>query len=242
MSGQIRDKVAIVTGASSGIGKAIARQLSAMGMRLVLIGRDQARLENLVDELSCEAIWIATDLADEHAVQKLVDQTMEQFGSIDVLVENAGVFGNESVADTAPSDIVEMVNVNLTSVILLAQAVLLHMRKTKSGEILVVGSIAGISDMRNEAVYSATKHGVNAFVRSLRRQVQADGIRVGSVLPGTVATELWGKVDPQKTDQQVDAREVLRPEDIAEIVAFMITRPPNVSVRELVVLPQAQDI
>jgi ribitol 2-dehydrogenase len=83
---------------------------------------------------------------------------------------------------------------------------------------------------------------VNAFVRSLRRQVQADGIRVGSILPGTVATELWGEIDAAKIDEQVASHQVLRPEDIAEMVAFMVTQPAHVSIREIVVLPQAQDI
>lgn len=242
MKSGIEGKIALVTGASSGIGKAIARKLSSMGLRLVLVGRNHARLEALANELGDDVIWIAADLTEELQAQNLIDQTIEKFGAIDVLIENAGVFGNESIADTASSDIVEMVNVNLTSVILLAQAALPHMQKNGSGEILVIGSIAGISDMRNEAVYSATKHGVNAFVRSLRRQAQGDGIRVGTILPGTVATELWGEIDAQKIDQQVESREVLRPEDIAELVAFMIGQPENVSIRELVVLPQAQDI
>lgn len=242
MKNRLDGKVALVTGASSGIGRAVARCLHGLGAKLVLVARNQERLEELAKELGGDTIWFAIDLANSAEIPGLIQKTVEHFGSIDVLIENAGVFGNRQLADTAASDIEQMVDVNLTSVMLLAQATLPYMQSQKSGEILVIGSIAGVTDMRNEAVYAATKHGINAFVRSLRRQVQKDGIRVGSVLPGTVATELWADLDPSKTVDQVATREILLPADIANIIAFMLQQPDHVSIREIVVLPQAQDI
>lgn len=242
MNNSLGEKVALITGASSGIGRSIARRLSSMGLKLVLVARNQQRLDQLVDELGGDVVAISTDLAKADGIQGLARTAVEQFGSIDILVENAGIFDNRDFTEIEPENVKQMIDVNLTSLMLLAQAVLPQMSKQKSGDILVVGSIAGVTDMRNQAVYAATKHGVNAFIRSLRRQVQQDGIRVSSVLPGTVATELWGEIDAAAVDEQVSLGEVLRPEDVAEIVAFMLQQPAHVAIRELIVLPQRQDI
>ncbi|MCR9236357.1 MAG: SDR family oxidoreductase [Alphaproteobacteria bacterium] len=242
MSKSLEGKTALVTGASSGIGRAIARKLSKMGCKLVLAARERKTLELVADELEGESICVPTDLADRAQVDALVKEAVKKFGSLDILIENAGIYTSDTFSDMTPEAMQKMIDVNLTSIMVLSHAVLPYMKQQQSGEIMVIGSIAGVADMRDEAVYSATKHAANAFVRSLRRQVASDGIRVGSILPGTVATELWGDIDPARIDQQVAEGEVLRPEDIAEIAAFMLQQPANVTIRELVVLPQAQDI
>lgn len=242
MSKSLEGKTALVTGASSGIGRAIARKLSKMGCKLVLAARERKTLELVAHELEGESICVPTDLADRAQVDVLVKEAVKKFGSIDILIENAGIYTSDTFSDMTPEAMQKMIDVNLTSIMVLSHAVLPYMKQQQSGEIMVIGSIAGVADMRDEAVYSATKHAANAFVRSLRRQVAPDGIRVGSILPGTVATELWGDIDPARIDQQVAEGEVLRPEDIAEIAAFMLQQPANVTIRELVVLPQAQDI
>lgn len=242
MNKSLEGKTALVTGASSGIGRAIARKLSGLGCNLVLAARNSETLELVGRDLEGESICIPTDLAEPGQVEALVSKAVDVFGTIDILVENAGVYTTDSFADMTPQTMQKMIDVNLTSIMVLAHAVLPYMKNQKSGEIMVIGSIAGVADMRDEAVYSATKHAANAFIRSLRRQVAPDGIRVGSILPGTVATELWGDIDPAHVDQQVADGDVLRPEDIAEIAAFMLQQPSNVTIRELVVLPQAQDI
>lgn len=242
MSKSLEGKTALVTGASSGIGRAIARKLSKMGCKLVLAARERKTLELVAHELEGESICVPTDLADRVQVEALVKEAIKKFGSLDILIENAGIYTSDAFSDMTPEVMQKMVDVNLTSIMVLSHAVLPYMKQQQSGEIMVIGSIAGVADMRDEAVYSATKHAANAFVRSLRRQVAPDGIRVGSILPGTVATELWGEIDPVRIDQQVAEGEVLRPEDIAEIAAFMLQQPANVTIRELVVLPQAQDI
>lgn len=242
MSKSLEGKTALVTGASFGIGRAIARNLSKMGCKLVLAARERKTLELVAHELEGESICVPTDLADRAQVDVLVKEAVKKFGSIDILIENAGIYTSDTFSDMTPEAMQKMIDVNLTSIMVLSHAVLPYMKQQQSGEIMVIGSIAGVADMRDEAVYSATKHAANAFVRSLRRQVAPDGIRVGSILPGTVATELWGDIDPARIDQQVAEGEVLRPEDIAEIAAFMLQQPANVTIRELVVLPQAQDI
>lgn len=242
MSKSLEGKTALVTGASSGIGRAIARKLSKMGCKVVLAARERKTLELVAHELEGESICVPTDLADRAQVEELVKEAVKKFGSLDILIENAGIYTSDAFSDMTSDAMQKMVDVNLTSIMVLSHAVLPYMKQQQSGEIMVIGSIAGVADMRDEAVYSATKHAANAFVRSLRRQVAPDGIRVGSILPGTVATELWGDIDPARIDQQVAEGEVLRPEDIAEIAAFMLQQPANVTIRELVVLPQAQDI
>ncbi len=238
----LNGKVALITGASSGIGRAIARRLAECGCRLVLAGRDTKRLNSLVAELGNESVAAPQDLAHQDEVTRALDIAIGSFGQLDVLVLNAGLFSNVLFEDEHIEVSQSMIDVNFASVVRLTHAALPILKKRSSAEILGIGSIAGVSDMRNEAVYSATKHALNAFLRSLRRQVADDGIRVTSILPGTVATELWNLTDLEEIEARVEKREVLRSEDIARIAEFVLTQPAHVSIRELVVLPQAQDI
>ncbi len=242
MEQSLSGKVALVTGASSGIGRAIARRLARCGCRLVLCGRDEGRLNGLVAELGSGAVAVPQNLAHEDEVTRPLDIAIQSFGQIDVLVLNAGLFSNAPFEDERIEVSQSMIDVNFASVVRLTHAALPLLKERGSAEILGIGSIAGVSDMRNEAVYSATKHALNAFLRSLRRQVAKDGIRVTSILPGTVATELWGLTDPDEIEAKVEERQVLRAEDIARIAEFVLTQPAHVTIRELVVLPQAQDI
>ncbi len=242
MEQSLDGKVALVTGASSGIGRAIARRLAECGCRLVLSGRDVDRLNALVAELGTDAVAAPQNLEHRDEVTRPLDVATQKFGQLDVLVLNAGLFSNAAFEEERIDVSQSMIDVNFASVVRLSHAALPLLKQRGSAEILGIGSIAGVSDMRNEAVYSATKHALNAFLRSLRRQVANDGIRVTSILPGTVATELWGLDDPEEIDAKVEQREALRAEDIARIAEFVLTQPPHVTIRELVVLPQAQDI
>ena len=133
-----------------------------------------------------------------------------------------------------------MLNVN--SVFRAVRAVLPHMQARRSGDILVTSSISAHQALHFEPIYSASKHAVNAFVHGLRRQLIPDNIRVGSLAPGTVLNELWGYTDPAEIDKQVVARAGLRCEDVVEAALFMLTRPPHVAIRDLVILPQALDL
>lgn len=242
MERNLNGKVALVTGASSGIGRAIARRLAKCGCRLVLSGRSRDRLTALVKELGSIAIEAPQNLSVEDEITSSLDVAQKAFGRLDILVLNAGLFSNKPFAEEDIGYSQAMIDVNLSSVIRMTHAALPLLRAQNRSEILAIGSIAGVSDMRDEAVYSATKHALNAFLRSLRRQVSNDGIRVTSILPGTVATELWGLTDQAEIEEKVSRCEVLRAEDIAEIAEFVLDQPPHVSIRELVVLPLAQDI
>ena len=135
-----------------------------------------------------------------------------------------------------------MIAVNVNSVFRSVRAVLPEMIARRSGDIVVTSSIAGHQAMRLEPVYSATKHAVQTFVHGVRRQIAPHNVRIGAVAPGTVLNELWGLTDPAEVDRRAGLREGLRSEDVAEACLWMLTRPPNVTIRDLVILPQNQDI
>ena len=238
----LHGKIALVTGASSGIGRAIARRFVACGCKVVLSGRNKERLQALGNELDGAAIVAPQDLSQQSDITSSLDLAQLEYGKLDILVLNAGLFSNDEFAEHDVETSQRMIDVNFSSVVQLTHAALPLLKIQDRSEILAIGSIAGVSDMRNEAVYSATKHALNAFLRSLRRQVAKDGIRVTSILPGTVATELWGLTDEDEIADRVEKCEVLRAEDVANIAEFVLTQPRNVAIRELVVLPHAQDI
>lgn len=245
MGDPLAGKVMIVTGASSGIGRAIARTMAARGARTVLAARSEERLTELADELGAagaDALALPTDVTVAEEVTALVDATLERFGCIDALVANAGVYVPGDVAEGDPDAWAAMVDVNVTGVLRCVRAALPAMIERGSGDVLVTGSISGYQAIHWEPVYSATKHAIRSFVHGLRRQVAPHGIRVGSLAPGMVANELWGLGDAAEIERRVAERGALRSEDVAEIAAFMLSRPPHVTIRDLVVLPQGQDL
>lgn len=243
MAQSLNGKVALVTGASSGIGRALANMLAAEGVKLVLVGRSAERLQAVAKKHSgVETLVLAADLGKPADVEHIAADSLKRFGHIDILLANAGLYipGEAAEADANAWD--EMLAVNVNSVFRLVRALLPQMIKRKSGDIIVTSSIAGHQVLRMEAVYSASKHAVQAFVHSLRRQVAAHNVRVGAVAPGTVLNELWGYRNLVDIEAKVATHEGLRSEDVAEAVLFMLTRPANVTIRDLVILPQNQDI
>jgi len=243
MSRDLKDKVALVTGASSGIGRALARMLAGQGARLALVGRSAERLEAVRAEFpDTEALAIAADLTQQAEVERTVSETLARFGRVDILLANAGLYLPGDVVETDPDQFDEVIGVNVNAVFRAVRAVLPGMIERGSGEIIVTSSIAGHQALHWEPVYSATKHAVQAFVHGVRRQVAPYGIRVGAIAPGVVLNELWGYSDPAAIAAKAAAREGLLSEDVADAVHFMLTRPANVTIRDLVILPQNQDI
>lgn len=239
---ELSGKTAIVTGASSGIGRATARVLAEHGMRLALAARSTTALERLASELGDDALAVATDVTEQADVERLVARTLERFGQIDVLFANAGLYLAGPVADGAPEAFADLIDTNVTAMMRCVHAVLPSMLERGTGDVLVTSSISGHEAIHWEPVYSASKHAVQSFVHGLRRQVCDRGVRVGAIAPGVVLNELWGVTDPERIEQGVAERTGLRSEDVAEIVAFMLSRPRHVTIRDLVVLPQNQDI
>jgi ribitol 2-dehydrogenase len=242
MASVLSGKVAIITGASSGIGAAAARALVREGCRVALAARSAERLGALAAELGAEALAVAADVTSGADVARLVGATQDRFGRIDILLANAGLYLTGPLPEGDPEAMVRLVDVNVSGVLRCVHAVLPHLRSQRAGDILVTSSISGHVDIPWEPVYSASKHAVQALVHTLRRQVAGDGIRVGAVAPGMVANELWGIRTQAEVDARVAAHTALRNEDVVEAIVFMLTRPPHVTIRDLVLLPQAQDL
>jgi ribitol 2-dehydrogenase len=235
-------KVVIVTGASSGIGAATARTLAGFDCKLTLAARSADKLRALAQEIGSNAIAVPTDMSIASEVTAMVSSTQARFGRVDVLFANAGIYKPGQFSDGDPDTWAKLIDVNINGVMRCVHAVLPHMSAQQSGDILITSSIAGVTELRNEPVYGASKHALQVFVHTLRRQVASQGIRVGSIAPGTVANELWGYTDPAEIDKQVNQRAAIRSEDVAELVVFMLSQPAHVTIRDVVILPQNQDI
>lgn len=235
-------RVIIITGASTGIGAAAARVLVTLGCRVVLAARSADKLQALANELGPAAISTPADVTREVDVQRMVAKAIETFGRIDALLANAGIYIPGQIAEGNPDDWARLIDVNINGVLRCVHAVLPYMREQKSGDILVTSSISGFSDIHWEPVYSASKHAIQSFVHTLRRQVISYNIRVGSIAPGTVANELWGISSKEEIDRRVADHTCLRSEDVAEAIVFMLSQPPHVVIRDLVMLPQAFDL
>jgi ribitol 2-dehydrogenase len=242
MTHPLTDKVVIITGASSGIGAAVARALAPLGSKLTLAARSVEKLNALAAELGTQTLVVPADMTVPADVTGMVARAVEHFGRVDVLFANAGIYIPGQVAEGDPDAWANLMDVNVDGVLRGVHAVLPHMMAQRSGDILVTSSISGFIDIHWEPIYSASKHAIQGFVHTLRRQVLPYGIRVGAIAPGMVANELWGFTDPAEIAKQVAARACLRSEDVAEAVIFMLAQPPHVTIRDLVMLPQGQDL
>ena len=242
MRQDLTGKVALVTGASSGIGRAMARAAAAEGMRVALVGRSAERLGAVAAEIGNDALALPADLTRPDELDGIVAEAISRFGGIDVLLPNAGLYIPGDVAEGDPDAWDDLIAINVSSVFRLVRAVLPGMIERKQGHIVVTSSVSGHQAIHWEPIYSASKHAIQSFVHGLRRQVASHNIRVGEVSPGVVLNELWGYTDAASIAEKVAAREGLQSEDVAEAVIFMLTRPANVTIRDLVILPQNQDI
>ncbi len=235
-------KVMIITGASSGIGRAAALRFAAEGLQLALVARSRDRLEKLAEEVSGDPLVIPADLTVAEEVGAVAKAVADRFGRTDILFANAGSYVSGDVVDGDPDTWDKLLQLNVNSVFRLVHAILPGMIAQRSGDIVVTSSIAGHQAIHWEPVYSASKHAVQSFVHGLRRQVAPHGVKVGSLAPGMVLNELWGITDPAEVERLAAARTGLRSEDVVDALHFMLTRPPNATVRDLVLLPQNQDL
>jgi ribitol 2-dehydrogenase len=240
--GVLKGKSVLVTGASSGIGRASAKAFAKEGMRVAASARSTDRLRELVKELGPDAVMLPADLTSAAETDELIRQTIARLGRLDVLFANAGVYIAGQVADGDPAEWDKLLALNVGSVFRSINRVIPHMRANGGGDILVSSSISAYQAIHFEPVYSASKHALNAFLYGVRRQVIQDKIRIGVIAPATVLNELWGYTDPGSIDKKVASREGLRSEDVADAAVFMLSRPPHVAIRDLVMLPQALDI
>lgn len=239
---------AVVTGASSGIGAATARQLAAAGYRVVLTARRIDRIQALAEELSAdghEVLARPLDVTDRAAVDALAEEIRAQ-GSIDVLVNNAGgALGTETVAQGDPADWKTMYEVNVLGVLHMTQALLPALTATGEGTVVVVSSTAGLSTYEGGGGYAAAKYGAHALTETLRLELCGEPVRVIEIAPGMVKTEEFAltrfRGDADKAESvYAGVAEPLTADDIADTVTWAVTRPPHVNVDLLVVRPRAQ--
>ncbi|SDB13330.1 SDR family oxidoreductase [Bauldia litoralis] len=242
MTNDFKGKVMIVTGASSGIGRAVARQFAGLGAQLVLTARSTDKLEALAGEIGGGAFVIPADMTKPAEVDAIAARTLDRFGRVDILFANAGTYISGEIVEDNPDDWDAMILLNVNSVFRLVRGVLPAMIEARSGDVVVTSSISGHQAIHWEPIYSATKHAVQSFVHGVRRQVAPHNVRIGSLAPGMVLNELWGLTDPAEIEARVAAHTGLRSEDVADALHFMLSRPPNATVRDLVLLPQNQDL
>ncbi|TIP04811.1 MAG: SDR family oxidoreductase [Mesorhizobium sp.] len=242
MAQDLSGKVAAVTGAASGIGLECARAMLAAGARVVLVDRAEDRLKEVVAELGDGAIPLVIDLTNPASVATMLPGILDKAGQLDIFHANAGAYVGGEILNGDPDAWDRMLNLNINSVFRSVHAVLPHMVGRKIGDIIVTSSIAGLVPVVWEPVYTASKHAIQAFVHTLRRQVAKHGLRVGAVAPGPVVTALISDWPKQKLEDELAAGGLMQPTEVAEAVLFMLTRPRNITIRDLVILPQSNDL
>ena len=242
MSQELSGKVAAITGAASGIGLACTKALLQAGAQVVLIDRAEDRLNALRVELGKQAIPLPVDLLDPASVSGMMPRILECTGQLDIFHANAGSYVGGDVLGGEPDSWDRMLNLNVNAAFRSIHAVLPHMVERRTGDIVVTSSIAGLVPVVVEPIYTASKHAVQAFVHTLRRQVMKHGIRVGAVAPGPVQTALLDDWPKEKMDQALADGSIMEASQVAAGVLFMLTRPRNVTVRDLVILPQSVDL
>jgi NADP-dependent 3-hydroxy acid dehydrogenase YdfG len=245
MTDSIKNKVVVITGASSGLGEAAARLLAKEGAKLVLGARRLDRLEALAAELSLgkDAI-MQTDVTDVGQVRRLVDQAVKTHGRVDVIINNAGLMPHSPLERGKVEDWDRMIDVNIKGVLYGIAAALPHMKTQKSGHIINVSSVAGHKVGPGGAVYAATKHGVRIISEGLRQEVKPYNIRTTIISPGAVATELPDSVTEPDVAQGVRAlydRVAIPADSFARTVVFAMSQPDEVDINEILFRPTAQE-
>lgn len=242
MTELMKGKIAAITGAASGIGLACARTLIAEGATVVLIDRARAKLDALCAELGERARPLVVDLLNGAEVSGMLPRILDVAGGLDIFHANAGAYIGGPVAEGDPDAWDRMLNLNINAAFRSVHAVLPHMIAQKSGDILFTSSIAGVVPVVWEPIYTASKFAVQAFVHSTRRQVAQHGVRVGAVLPGPVVTALLDDWPKAKMEEALANGSLMQPKEVADAVLFMLTRPRNVTIRDLVILPNSVDL
>ena len=252
MDERLNGTVALITGASSGIGAATALELAGHGAQVAIAARRRERLDELATQIAAkggEALVLETDVTDEPAARGAVEQTVARFGRLDTVIANAGVMLLGPIEDAPLEEWQRMVELNVLGLLYTAHAALPHLLSAASSEprnvadLVLISSVAGRVARNGSGVYNLTKHGVGAFGESLRQEVTQRHVRVSLVEPGAVATELMSHNRPEVQEQQ-GARfremERMEAEDIADAIGYIVTRPRRVAINELLIRPTEQ--
>jgi NADP-dependent 3-hydroxy acid dehydrogenase YdfG len=245
----LEETVALVTGASSGIGEATAEQLASLGAKVALVARRGDRLQALAEKIGEGALVIEADVGDREAAFGAVEKTVSELGRLDTLVNNAGVMLLGPIQDAPLEEWETMLRVNVHGLLYCTYAALPHLLKAAEdsprqvADVVNISSVAGRVARLGSGVYNLTKHGVGAFSESLRQEVTERHVRVSLVEPGAVATELVSHNRPEiqeVTRQRFGKVERMEAQDIADAIAYIVTRPRRVALNELLIRPTEQ--
>jgi NADP-dependent 3-hydroxy acid dehydrogenase YdfG len=237
---ELQDKVAIITGASSGIGKAVAQNLNEAGIKFILVGRREERLSVLRDELNHAAIF-PCDISEPGMPESILETALESFGRCDIVFNNAGVITTGSIEEIDIDEVCYMVRVNVEAAFRMAYVAIKHFKSTGSGFLISTSSVLGTKVRPTAGAYAGTKHAIEALTEALRSECAKTNIGVACVEPGLVQTELhrnW-EVPPAKS---LDIPRPLQPEDIATMVRFILEQPDHVRVPRILAVPADQEL
>ncbi|SCS51551.1 Short-chain alcohol dehydrogenase [Staphylococcus aureus] len=227
----LTDKVAVVTGAGSGIGEAIATLLHEEGAKVVLAGRNKEKLQNVANQLSQDNVKVVpTDVTNKEEVDELIKIAQQTFGSLDIVINSAGQMLSSKITDYQVDEWDSMIDVNIKGTLYTAQAALPTMLEQSSGHLINIASISGFEVTKISTIYSATKAAVHTITQGLEKELAKTGVKVTSISPGMVDTAITAAYNP--TD-----RKKLEPQDIAEAVLYALTQPKHVNVNEITVRP-----
>ncbi len=236
---ELKGKVAVITGASSGIGEGTARELASAGMKLVLTARRKDTLDKIAAQLDTEVAVVSGDMTDKSLPQKLIDTAVEKFGSCDVVFNNAGIMIVGSAEDIDLEAVCRMVRVNVEAVYRLGILAMRHMVKQGSGYLVNTSSILGTKVRQTTGAYAGTKFAVEALTEDLRMQAYGTGVRVCALEPGLVETHLQDHFEVHPRDM-LNIKDMVKPADIARVVRFMLEQPDHVAIPRILVMPTDQ--
>ncbi|HHB5428560.1 TPA: SDR family oxidoreductase [Staphylococcus aureus] len=227
----LTDKVAVVTGAGSGIGEAIATLLHEEGAKVVLAGRNKEKLQNVANQLSQDSVKVVpTDVTNKEEVDELIKIAQQTFGGLDIVINSAGQMLSSKITDYQVDEWDSMIDVNIKGTLYTAQAALPTMLEQSSGHLINIASISGFEVTKSSTIYSATKAAVHTITQGLEKELAKTGVKVTSISPGMVDTAITAAYNP--TD-----RKKLESQDIAEAVLYALTQPKHVNVNEITVRP-----
>ncbi len=239
-------KTILITGATSGIGLAVAKKLANSKNNLILCGRRQHKLDEISNELSkiTNVLPLCFDVSNKKEVNKVLENLSDEFSSIDILINNAGnAHGLDTIQDGSLDDWDNMIDSNVKGLLYVSRVIMPKMIENQNGHIINIGSLAGREVYEKGNIYCATKHAVNAISKAMRIDLNKTGIKVSEINPGLVETDFSNvrfKGDSDKAEKVYQGYKALQADDIADIIEFVINRPSHVNIADILVLPQAQ--
>ena len=239
------NKVMLITGATSGVGKALAEHFYKKNYKLILVGGSKVKVDNQSKKFKKNTLYLCADLTKSKDIKRIVSESITKFKRIDILIANAGLYEPDKIISGNPDRWDRVISVNVTSVFRLVNLVLPYMKKNKFGDIAITSSISGHQAIHWEPIYSASKHAIQSFAHGLRTQISKNNIRVISIAPGMIMTELWD-LDPIKNKKYIENMikkgNALDVKEVVSCFDFALSRGRGANIRDLVILPTNQNL